>query len=169
MDDLVQLRAEIEGLRGHIADVAAIERLIFEHGYRYDAADFDGFADLFCEDAILQDFVNGAMVAEARGRDAIRGLAMSTQRLSDGSPATHHVFSGIVVEIDEPNRSARARSCITVMQAAPGFPLQAIACGTNTDAMCKERDGWRIVSRRGEVRLLGDLSRHVPTGFDHGA
>ena len=37
--------------------------------------------------------------------------------------------TNIIIEVDEEAGAERLRSYYTVFQAAPGFPLQPIACG----------------------------------------
>jgi len=65
-----------------------------------------------------------------------------------------------VVELNGPNRAA-ARSCFTVLQARPDFPLQAILCGRYHDAFERVGSAWRFADRLILPDLVGDLSRHL--------
>jgi hypothetical protein len=65
------------------------------------------------------------------------------------------------VDIEEPGASASARYYVTVLQAAPDFPLQPIGCAVFHDRFEKVNDTWYFTEHIGEARLVGDMSHHV--------
>jgi len=111
-----------------------ILKLMNEYCYRIDAGDLDGFAAMF-----------------EKGNFEIIGDP-------SGPPHSKHVMSN--VQIDVNGDSATAQSYVTVMQALPDFPMQAIFIGHYFDEFRKGDDGWYFTSRRISPDLIGDLSRH---------
>jgi ketosteroid isomerase-like protein len=135
-----------------------IGNLIARYAELIDAGDFDGVARLLAGAAVG----GAADVPLLSGHDAIRRLFASTARLyPDGTPHTKHVTTNLVLEIDEEEGSATARSYWTVLQAVEGLPLQPILAGRYHDRfVC--RDGvWAFAERRYLVDLVGDVSRHM--------
>ncbi|VVJ20526.1 Uncharacterised protein [Amycolatopsis camponoti] len=57
--------------------------------------------------------------------------------------------------------TASGRACFTVLQAAPGLPLQTIAAGRYADRFTHAADGWRFTERRVTADLVGDVGRHL--------
>src|SRR2546425_8621375 len=100
-----------------------------------------------------------ARAAPLYGIAAVR-RAYDVVLLYDGSPCTRHVVTNLVVELDGPDRAA-ARSCFTVFQARPDFPLQPILCGRYHDAFARVDGSWRFADRLILPDLIGDLSRHL--------
>jgi len=122
---------------------------------RLDAGDLDGVAALFAH----ATWRSPARTEPLRGAEQVRH-AYHGVLLYDGIPATRHVITNLVVEIEPPDR-ARARSYFTVLQARPGFPLQAVICGRYHDAFELVDGAWRFADRLILPDLIGDLSRHL--------
>lgn len=142
----------------------AIENLLFLYAERIDAGDFDGVADLFAHGEIIGP--DGEIAVS--GHAAVRALYQNSTRLypDNGTPHTKHVTSNVILEIDESNDTATARSYFTVFQQVDDFPLQAIIAGRYHDTFEKVAGKWRFKRRRMLPELFGDLSKHLLTNFD---
>ncbi|MDD2056862.1 nuclear transport factor 2 family protein [Pseudomonas sp. GD03860] len=79
-----------------------------------------------------------------------------------GTPRTKHVITNPIIDIDENAGRATVRSCYTILQAAPGLPLQVIAAGRYHDAFERVGQTWRFSLRDYSLlELMGDLSAHL--------
>jgi hypothetical protein len=91
-------------------------------------------------------------------------LFTATTRIHpDGTPGTKHVTTNLILDIDDENGTASARSYWTVLQAVPGLPLQPILAGRYHDRFVRENGGWGFSERRYFIDLVGDVSHHVLT------
>ncbi|MGI5146908.1 nuclear transport factor 2 family protein [Plantactinospora sp. CA-294935] len=135
----------------------AIENLIVRYYELLDAGDFAGLADLVADAGITFD--SGATLD---GRDAVERLVHDMLMLyDDGTPRTRHVTSNLAVEVDEAAGTAESRCYVTVFQALPEFPLQAVASGRCRDRFERRDAGWRFVERWVSTDFLGDASHHL--------
>lgn len=132
----------------------AVAALVYAYAERIDAGDLDGVADLLA-DAVWRSASHPDGV---RGRDAVRARYADVI-LYDGIPATQHVVTNLVVDVQ--GDVATARSRYTVFQARPGLPLQPIVAGRYDDAFVHGPGGWRFAARTIHVDLVGDLSHHL--------
>jgi hypothetical protein len=157
-DDLAVLRAELDALR----DAAAVEQLVFEYYLCDDTPDFARQADMFVSPhGAFRAYAAGTLIAEATGRDAIHELLNRAVIFDDGTPRVHHVVSNMKVDIEESGASASARYYVTVLQAAPDFPLQPIGCAVFHDRFEKVNDTWYFTEHSVETQLIGDMRYHV--------
>ena len=140
------------------SDVDAISTLVMTYAERIDAGDLDGVAGLF-EHATWRSSVRAESL---RGTAEVR-RAYDGVLLYDGVPATRHVVTNLVVELEPPDR-AQARSTFTVFQARPDFPLQPVICGRYHDTFERVAGAWRFADRLIVPELIGDLSRHLRPG-----
>jgi len=69
--------------------------------------------------------------------------------------------SRVKVTIADDGETARARSYVTVYQALPDFPLQAIFIGGYIDDFVNVDGAWRFSQRQAVPYFVGDLSRHA--------
>lgn len=137
---------------------ADIERLIFTYAELMDAGDIEGVAALFEHAVVTND-----------SGEAVRGSEALTERWrrnvilhADGTPRTRHVTTNVVVDVDDDQRTATARSYVTVFQEIENeFPLQPIFAGTYHDRFDRVDGQWRFSQRHKGVHSLGDLSRHI--------
>jgi ketosteroid isomerase-like protein len=136
-------------------DVAEICSLIYSYAELIDNGDVDGIVALFSHASIVSS--EGQIFS---GRDQLRRLWADGLKLHDGSPRTHHLVTNVDVRLGEDTLHATGKSYITVFQALPGFPLQAIAAGHHVDTFEKSNGIWRFVERRDHRDLVGDLSNH---------
>src|SRR5512144_2316524 len=103
-------------------DRAAITALVMGYAERIDAGDLAGVAAYFA-DATYRSVPGG----EYRGAAAVRAVLEERVMLYEGVPRTKHVTTNLIVELA--GDAAAARSYFTVLQAAPGAPLQPIVAG----------------------------------------
>jgi 3-phenylpropionate/cinnamic acid dioxygenase small subunit len=137
-----------------------IGNLIARYAELIDAGDFDGVGDLFRNAAV------GAADSPSllTGRDALVSLFTSTtRRYPDGTPGTKHVTTNLILDIDDDDGTASARSYWTVLQAVPGLPLQPILAGRYHDRFTLREGLWEFTERRYLVELIGDVSHHMIT------
>ncbi|MFC4122918.1 nuclear transport factor 2 family protein [Nonomuraea zeae] len=134
----------------------AIENLIACYAECVDDGDFAGLGSL------LADATFTGSGEPVSGPGAIEKMFQDTLIVyADGTPRTQHVVSNLAIEVDEAAGTAAARSYVTVLQALPGLPLQAIAGGRYRDRF-ERRDGrWRFVERQVRINLVGDVSHHL--------
>ena len=134
-----------------------IENLIYTYAERLDAGDFEGVAELVRHGELVVPAL-GTVVA---GYDEVLAMYRRTSRIYEdsGTPATRHITTNVIIEVEEGH--ARSRSCFTVIQARPDFPLQTIASGRYRDTFKKLDGRWCFARREMEVDLLGDLSAHL--------
>ncbi len=136
-------------------DRDAIRSLIHAYAERIDSGDIDGVVDLFAAAEIVS--ADGQRFS---GRETLRSLWSGGLQLYDGIPRTHHLITNVDVKLADDGMTATARSYATVVQAAPGFPLQVIAASRHEDTFRKADGAWRFSERRDHQDLAGDLSHH---------
>lgn len=144
-----------------VDDVEQIRSLIHEYAFRLDAGDFDGVCALF-EHAEL-----GSSTVDVRvqGTEGARFFYSGVILYDDGTPCTQHQMTNVTVRLGDDGVSATARTYFTVLQAAPGFPLQPIITGHYLDRFEKVDGTWRFAERVFVPGLIGDLSRHMQPGW----
>ena len=121
----------------------------------YDSGDFEGYAQLFADARVV------GPLSTLNGADEIAAYHRSNCLLYDGLPETRHVITNIEIDVASDGRSATARSYVTIYQALPDFPLQAIFVGGYNDEFVKVDGAWRFAQREAVPYLVGDLSRHA--------
>lgn len=99
-----------------IANRLAITDKLTQYSYRWDGKDSAGFAELFTEDAVIERWVLGELVAGSRleGRSSIYEYAKQSHegRLADRQ--TRHHLSGIVfLELDDDTAVTENMALIT--------------------------------------------------------
>jgi 3-phenylpropionate/cinnamic acid dioxygenase small subunit len=129
--------------------------MIYDYCELFDTGDFDAFA---------AQFEHGQWHRAAPGAAAARQWIADNVLTYDGLPGTQHSTSNLVVQVDDADGTATARSYITVLQAAPGFPLQPIFAGRYRDRFVRVGGAWRWARREVLGDLYGDTSHHVRSG-----
>jgi 3-phenylpropionate/cinnamic acid dioxygenase small subunit len=137
----------------------AITNLLYIYAERMDAGDLTGVAALFAKARIRTGD------GEIEGSAPMLELWRRFVHLHPcGTPRTKHVITNPIVEIDEVASHATCRSYYTVLQAAPGFPLQVVCAGRYHDAFVREAGAWRFAERDYSLLdLVGDMSQHMLT------
>ena len=132
-----------------------IAALVYAYAERLDAGDLNGVASLFAHAGYGP--VGGPML---HGTASVRA-AFAIVMLHDGIPRTKHVTTNTVIEVDDTNDTATARSYFTVFQATATLPLQAIVAGRYHDRFDRVDGAWRFAERAVHIDLVGDVSQHL--------
>ena len=134
----------------------AIPNLLFTYAMRFDDGDFAAAAALFDKGAVI---ASGRRIA---GREAIVAMWARWVKTYDGKPLTRHITTNPIIELADDEDSATCQSQWTVIQAAPGYPLQIVASGRYRDRLACDADGWHFVEREYvQTDLVGDSSAHT--------
>ena len=133
-----------------LEDKLAIQEVIAQYSYTYDAQDAEGFAALFTDDAVWELFAAGATHPAIRLQSRAAIHAWAKQRLHErhGRFISRHHQSSVLFETLTPE-SAQTRTMVLVThqdvtEAAP----RLTASGVYHDQWCKTPEGWRLVHRR---------------------
>lgn len=119
-----------------------IENLIAAYAFRNDDADIEGLGDLFAEATFSLD---GTV---AHGKTEIETFAQAIiPLLPDGSAATSHEISNIIIVVDEDAGTATAQSYWTLYRAISGSPREAVLAGRYRDAFKRHEGVWRFSQR----------------------
>jgi 3-phenylpropionate/cinnamic acid dioxygenase small subunit len=138
---------------------SAIEHIVYGYAERIDLGDFAGVAALF-EHALYKG--GGPDDPGVKGAAPVLKIFESmVRRYDDGTPRTKHVTTNLVIESDESEGTASARSYYTVFQQLDGFPLQPIIAGRYHDAFARSDGDWHLTQRVVFCDLIGDLSQHL--------
>ncbi|HMC69334.1 MAG TPA: nuclear transport factor 2 family protein [Mycobacteriales bacterium] len=138
-----------------------IRNLLGRYCELIDAGDFAALAELFASARLCDEHGN----AFATGGDEIRAMWDRQTILYDGSPCTRHITANPILDVDDSNGTATARSSYVVFQATDDLPLQPIASGRYADTFSRGDDGdWQWVERRYTLDHAGDLSHHLRRG-----
>ncbi len=134
-----------------------IPNLLYLYAELIDGARFDEAAALFDHARIV---ANGH---EIRGRAAIAGMWSQWIKLYEcGTPRTRHIITNPIIHLAEDGQSATCRSQWTVLQSAPGFPLQLVATGRYHDRFALLDGVWAFTERDyARTDLAGDSSAHT--------
>ena len=140
-----------------MTSVVAITNLLYTYGELMDEGDFAGAAALLGAATVR---ITGGQ--EIPGGDML-GIWQAMVILHDGGkPYTKHVITNPILDIDEAAGQATCRSCYTVLQGMPDFPLQIIAAGRYYDRFERAGGAWRFAFRDYTMfDMQGDLSRHL--------
>ncbi|WP_161554100.1 MULTISPECIES: nuclear transport factor 2 family protein [Novosphingobium] len=134
----------------------AIPNLLYTYAMRFDDGDFDGAAALFDKGSVL---AGGHRIT---GRAAILEMWRMWVKTYDGRPLTRHITTNPIIEVVDDGAAATCQSQWTVIQAAPGYPLQIVASGRYRDAFARDGDGWHFTEREYlQTDLVGDSSAHT--------
>jgi hypothetical protein len=132
-----------------LEDKLAIQEVIAQDSYTYDAQDAEGFAALFTEDAMWELFASSATRPKIRLESGAAIRAWAAQRLHErsGRFTSRHYQSGILFD-ELTSESARTRTMVLVThqgvtEAAP----RPTASGVYHDQWRKTPEGWRLVHR----------------------
>lgn len=136
-----------------------IENLLYRYAELIDGGDFPAIGQLFAQGKILDADEN--LLAE--GAAAVQALYEASTRLypETGTPLTKHVTTNAIIEVDEADGVASARTYYTVLQQTPTLPLQPIITGRYHDTFGLDGQGWHFTQRKMFVDQPGDLSQHL--------
>lgn len=134
-----------------------IPNLLYAYAEAIDAADFDTAAALFDHARVL---ASGHVI---EGRDALVAMWRQWLKLyACGTPRTRHLITNPLIRLADDGQTATCRSQWTVLQAAPGFPLQIVATGRYDDRFALIDGAWTFIERAyARTDLVGDSSAHT--------
>lgn len=139
----------------------AIPNLLYTYAMRFDDGDFEGAAALFDK---------GCLVAQGHrivGREAMLAMWQTWVKTYDGKPLTRHITTNPIIELDADGARATCQSQWTVIQAAPGYPLQIVASGRYFDHLACDETGWHFIERHYvQTDLVGDSRAHTLQSLD---
>lgn len=134
----------------------AIPNLLYTYAMRFDDGDFEGAAALFDKGGVI---AGGHRI---EGRAAILAMWRQWVKTYDGKPLTRHITTNPIIELAADGRHATCQCQWTVIQSAPGFPLQIVASGRYSDTLARDADGWHFITREYvQTDLIGDSSAHT--------
>ncbi|MFT7651474.1 MAG: ketosteroid isomerase-like protein [Limisphaerales bacterium] len=138
-------------------DRAKISDLITLYSFAWDAADADGFADLFIDDAVCVFYLNGAAepASELRGKESMRKAAIERAGYFKkiGLVTKHFMPNSVITGVDEVTAHVKTQALITWQMLAKEAAPQPVQAGYYESVVTKSPEGWKFVSR--EVRLNG--------------
>jgi hypothetical protein len=135
-----------------VSSIEEITAMIYRYCELFDSGDFDGFA---------AQFEHGRMGGRETGSASLRQWIDDNVILYDGSPATKHLTTNLVVDVDEQAGTAKARSYVTVLHGADGYPLAVVGCAEYHDEFERVDGTWRWAARNVLNQIAGDTSRHI--------
>lgn len=141
-----------------VSDRLAITDVLTQYSYRWDGKDATGFADLFTEDAIMEQHINGELTAGSRvvGKAAIYEYALNSHRGRLADRQTRHHFSGLVfLELTAESAVTENMALITHQTATDSAPVNR-SSGIYRNNWRKTAAGWRISKR---ILLLDRFSQ----------
>jgi uncharacterized protein (TIGR02246 family) len=133
-----------------LEDKVAIQEVIAQYSYAYDAQDAEGFAALFTEDALWELFAAGATHPAIRLESRAAIHAWAVQRLHDrrGRFISRHYQSSTVFEtLTAESAGTRTMVLVTHQDLTEAVP-RLTASGVYHDQWRKTPEGWRLVHRR---------------------
>lgn len=141
-----------------MSEATGITNLLYRYAELMDAGELEGVAALFAHATVRLG--DGTTI---EGAEAMLALWRANVRLHDcGTPRTKHVITNPIVEMDASGGTATCRSYYTVLQAAPGLPLQVIGAGRYHDRFEQIAGTWRFAERDYSLfDLHGDLTQHL--------
>lgn len=139
-----------------LAAESAIHRLQARYIHHLDSGDFTGVAKVL-EHAVLHVLGNEASTVEGLLAFFQAGLQVH----GDGTPATWHSITNVLIDVEPCGERASSASYYTVHQQVDGFPLQPICAGKYLDQFELHEGEWRFTRREVTLRFAGDLQHHV--------
>ena len=133
-----------------------IPNLLYTYAMRFDDGDFAGAAALFDKGGVM---AGGHRIT---GREAILGMWQTWVKTYEGKPLTRHITTNPIIALADNGLTATCQSQWTVIQSAPGFPLQIVASARYRDELALDADGWHFTLREYlQTDLVGDSSAHT--------
>ena len=134
----------------------AIPNLLYRYAMLFDDGDLTGAAALFDHGHIV------AGEHRLAGAADIVAMWQGWVQLYDGRPRTRHITTNPIIDLANDGLSARCQSQWTVIQAAPGLPLQVVASGRYDDRFAVIDGLWQFTERHYVgTDLVGDTSAHL--------
>jgi 3-phenylpropionate/cinnamic acid dioxygenase small subunit len=139
-------------------DATHIANLLYRYAELIDSGDLAGTAALFTRARVRM--TGDTVIEGAEGMLAVWQAHVKIH--ADGTPRTKHVVTNPIIEVDKAAGTATCRSYYTVLQAAPGMPLQVICAGRYHDEFAKDSQGWYFTARDySMLDLVGEMGAHM--------
>ena len=142
-----------------------ISNLLYSYTERFDLGDQEGAAELFKHAKVIigQD---GESVDYQGLLEIWRSLVIIDEKT--GTPRTKHTCTNAIIEVDEANNIATARSYYVVYQQTETLPLQPIVAGRYHDKFELVDNQWRFSERDYRMmEMVGDTSQHLRQDNDN--
>ena len=145
----------------NVEDKLAIQDVIAQYSYAYDAKDAEAFAQLFVEDGIFEVIVPGESSPRVRllSRAAIRDWAAQRNQLNAGSQARHYQSGLLFDELTAETASSRVMLLLTRQGALDAAPVLNLS-GVYHDTWRKTSEGWRLARRTARVDRDPGFAKH---------
>lgn len=135
----------------NVEDQLAIQQVIAQYSYTFDAKDAQGWAALFTEDALWEcvTLEGGPPLNRLEGRQAIHDWAVKQHGTIPDNVRSYHHQSGIL--FDELGAdTARTRVMVAITSQVPGdkgFKTDVNLTGVYHDQWRRTDQGWRFSER----------------------
>ena len=144
---LVMAMSSVDANHEDLHERIAIQDLIIQYAYRWDAKDADGFADLFTEDAVLERWAQGALKSRIEGKAAILAYSRKSHQGRLADRQTRHHMSGVVFK-NLTESSAVTENMVLITHQIDGQPTpQVVSSGIYRNSWRKTEGGWKIANR----------------------
>lgn len=131
--------------------------LIAQYSFAWDAADADGFASLFVDDATCVFYLNGEAnpSSELHGKERMRRAAVERAGYFKkiGLTTKHFMPNTVISEVDAVTVQVRTQALITWQMPATDPVPRPVQAGYYDSVVAKTPQGWKFERR--EVRLNG--------------
>ena len=140
----------------------ALEELNSAFAYHLDHGEIPELVELFTEDAV---YTHGSRRSE--GRPAIE--ALFHRRAGNGPRTARHIYSGLRITIDGPDRARGTSVCLSfAADGLPPLPAVPFLVADFNDVYALGKDGrWRFAERHIERIFVGE-NNPGPVGADKG-
>lgn len=132
-----------------LVEKCAIQEVIAQYSYTWDAKDVEGFANLFVEEAVWEAFRTGETLPHVHleSRTAIREWAAQRHQGPLAGIRTCHHQSGVLFEVLTADRARTRTMLLLTHQEATDAVPRLILSGVYQDEWRKMPEGWRFVHR----------------------
>ncbi len=130
-----------------LEDKSAIQDLLSTYCFHVDNGNYDGWANLFTTDCVLEP----GNLETQRGRAAIREWI---ERLLAGAAPRKHCTLNVVIRVN--GSEANVDSYIVMVQQGTAGPFVSLA-GRYEDLVVKQGNTWLFKNRKIHFDIAGDL------------
>ena len=135
-----------------------IKNLIFAYAEAIDRGNFDRLSELFAHGTLRLAAMDGPGVSGTDVGSAVRNGVIV---YDDGTPRTKHVTTNVMIQLDDANGRATARSYVMVLQQIPGRGIETILSSRYEDTFERVGGVWRFTDRLSYRDLTGDHTHHL--------
>lgn len=129
----------------NVEDMLAIQQVIARYSYTFDVGDANGWANLFTEDGVWEDY-NAKPSYAVKGHAELREFAaMRYRQKTPGLVYFHHQSGVLFDELTENTAKTRVMVIITIHK--PPDPPHIIITAIYTDKWIKTSKGWLFKHR----------------------